>query len=241
MADKAPRAVRPVAVASSAPISHQPGSGDIAIEVQQIPAARNLPPKRAQTMWQFKTSGTDPDYCRTATLQGGSPRSSRRSALTCGALSFDRLTTLDRFVVLLTFWGACFAVSAIHAEPIAPQDIYVLNGNTIDRYGQPIRLVGFDAPEGQHAQCDNERTMAARTAARLRQILARGVTIDLEIIACACPPGTQATQQCNNGSPCGRLTVDGKDVGAMLIAERLAHTLVCSENSCPKHTSWCPS
>ena len=134
------------------------------------------------------------------------------------------------------------AATAVHAEPIASQDIYVLDGNMIDMHGQRIRLVGFDAPEeGQRAQCASERTLAARTAARLRQIIQRGDKIDLQMVACVCPPGTEGTQQCNNGWSCGRLTVDGKDVGATLVAENLAHAFVCGQYSCPKRMSWCSS
>jgi endonuclease YncB( thermonuclease family) len=132
------------------------------------------------------------------------------------------------------------AVTAAYAEPIASQDIYVLEGNVIDKQGQRIRLVGFDAPEeGQRAQCASERTLAARTAARLRQIIRRADKIDLQIVACACPRGTEGTQQCNNGWPCGRLTVDGKDVGGMLVAENLAHEFVCGQYACPTRMSWC--
>jgi endonuclease YncB( thermonuclease family) len=131
------------------------------------------------------------------------------------------------------------ALTPVRAEPIASQDIYVLDGNTIDMHGRRIRLAGFDAPE-EGARCASERTLAARAAARLRQIIRRGGKIDLQMVACACPPGTEGTQQCNNGWSCGRLTVDSKDVGAMLVAENLAHTFVCGQYSCPKRTSWCP-
>jgi endonuclease YncB( thermonuclease family) len=132
-------------------------------------------------------------------------------------------------------------VTAVYAEPIASNDIYVLDGNTVDMHGQRIRLVGFDAPEeGQRARCATERTLAARASARLRQIIRRGDRIDLQMVACACPPGTEGTQQCNNGWQCGRLTVDGKDVGDILVAESLAHAFVCGQYSCPKRMSWCP-
>jgi len=136
---------------------------------------------------------------------------------------------------------ALLAVTAAHAEPIAPQDIYVLDGNTIDMHGQRVRLMGFDPPEeGQHARCAQERSLALRTAARLRQIIRRGGKFDLQIIACPCPAGTERTTQCYSGWPCGRLTVDGKDVGDMLVAENLAHTFVCGQYSCPTRVSWCP-
>ena len=142
--------------------------------------------------------------------------------------------------ILLWSGTLLLAVTAVYAEPIASQDIYVLDANTIDMHGQRIRLAGFDAPEeGQRARCPIERTLAARAAARLRQIIGRGGKIDLQMVACACPPGTEGTQQCNNGGACGRLTVDGKDVGATLVAENLAHTFVCGQYSCPKRLSWC--
>ena len=133
------------------------------------------------------------------------------------------------------------AVSVAHAELIALQSIYVMDGNTIDIRGQRVRLVGFDAPEeGERARCASERTLAARTAARLRQVIRRGDKIDLQMVACACPPGTEGTQRCNNGWPCAQLTVDGKDVADMLVAENLAHAFVCGQYSCPNRTSWCP-
>jgi endonuclease YncB( thermonuclease family) len=143
--------------------------------------------------------------------------------------------------ILLWLIGLVLAATAVQAEPIASQHIYVLDGNTIDMHGHRIRLAGFDAPEeGQRARCATERTLAARAAARLRQIILRGDKVDLQMVACGCPPGTEGTQQCNSGWPCARLTVDGKDVGAMLVAENLAHTFICSQYSCPKRTSWCP-
>jgi endonuclease YncB( thermonuclease family) len=132
------------------------------------------------------------------------------------------------------------ALTAARAEPVASQDIYVLDGSTIDMHGQRVRLMGFDTPEeGQRAHCESERILAARTAARLRQIVRRGDRFDLEMVACPCPQGTEGTPRCNSGWPCGRLTVDGKDVGDMLIAENLAHAFVCGQNSCPQPRSWC--
>src|SRR5215831_15195494 len=115
--------------------------------------------------------------------------------------------------VLLWSVTLLLAATAVYAEPIASRDIYVLDGNTIDMHGRRIRLAGFDAPEeGQRARCATERALAARAAARLRQIILRGDKIDLQMVACGCPPGTEVTQQCNSGWPCARLTVDGKDV-----------------------------
>jgi hypothetical protein len=64
--------------------------------------------------------------------------------------------------------------------------------------------------------------------------------IDLQIVDCSCRPGTAGTMACNYGCACGYLTVDGEDVGDVLIAERLAHPLMCGKHSCPRRQSWCP-
>jgi endonuclease YncB( thermonuclease family) len=90
--------------------------------------------------------------------------------------------------ILLWSVTSLLAVTAVYAEPIASNDIYVLDGNTVDRHGQRIRLVGLDAPEeGQCARCANERTLGARASARLRQIIRRGDRIDLQMVAPVLP------------------------------------------------------
>jgi endonuclease YncB( thermonuclease family) len=132
-------------------------------------------------------------------------------------------------------------ISIAHADPIAPADIYVIDGNTIDVHGKRIRLIDFDAPElGGHAHCGLERMLAARATSRLRQIVRNGGDLDLQIVACSCHPGTEGTFACNYGRACGYLTVDGRDVGEVLIAENLAHPYVCGRYSCPRRQPWCP-
>jgi endonuclease YncB( thermonuclease family) len=83
--------------------------------------------------------------------------------------------------------------------------------------GKWIRLVGFDAPElGGHARCGLERTLAARAASRLRQMIRTSDDIDLQIVEWSCRPGTEGTMACNYKRACGYLTVDGQDVGDVL-------------------------
>jgi endonuclease YncB( thermonuclease family) len=72
-------------------------------------------------------------------------------------------------VRLLLAMMLLFAATA-HADPIASQDIYIIDGDTIAVHGKTIRLVGFDAPElGGRAQCGIERMLAARATSRLRR------------------------------------------------------------------------
>jgi endonuclease YncB( thermonuclease family) len=131
--------------------------------------------------------------------------------------------------------------SVAHADPVKPADIYVVDGDTIEALGKRIRLSGFDAPElGGHAHCGLERMLAARATSRLRQLIRTGGNLDLKLIPCSCRPGTEGTMACNYGRACGVLTVEDEDVGDILLAENLAHPLMCGRYSCPKREPWCP-
>jgi endonuclease YncB( thermonuclease family) len=102
------------------------------------------------------------------------------------------------------------------------------------------RLVGFDTPEkGNLARCDDERLLAESATGRQRQPIARA-RVSLRRVPCAgCRAGDEGTQRCNCGRLRGSLTVDGRDVGQILISEGLAHPYVCGLRGCPPKKSWC--
>src|SRR5689334_5378577 len=117
--------------------------------------------------------------------------------------------------------------------------IVVVDGDTVRHRGQVYRLVGFDTAErGDRAQCDAERRLAEKASERLRLLIAGG-NADLRRVPCECRPGEEGTPRCNYGRLCGSLTVGGRDVGQILISERLAHPYVCSAGRCPRKQSWC--
>ena len=117
--------------------------------------------------------------------------------------------------------------------------IEVVDGDTVRSNGESFRLVGFNTPKsGFNAQCSSERALSARATDRLQQLLASGEP-NLKRVACACDPGTEGTPRCNHGRLCGKLTVDGRDVGAILIAEGLAERYVCGTTSCPPRRNSC--
>jgi endonuclease YncB( thermonuclease family) len=132
-------------------------------------------------------------------------------------------------------------ISPVIAEPIDPQDIRVIDGDTIRAYHEPpdVRLVGFNAPETRNAACTAEAELGARATRRLRDLIRAG-NLDFTYVRCSCPPATQGTFSCNYGRDCGTLRANGRDVGAILIEEGLAVPFVCSGDRCPRTPRpWC--
>jgi endonuclease YncB( thermonuclease family) len=127
------------------------------------------------------------------------------------------------------------------AEPIEPSQVRVIDGDTIKVYntGPNVRLVGFNAPETRKAMCDAERALGDQATRRVRDLVRTG-GLDYSQVSCACRPGTEGTMACNYGRQCGTLKANGRDVGAILIAEGLAVPFVCGATSCPKTPKpWC--
>jgi endonuclease YncB( thermonuclease family) len=139
------------------------------------------------------------------------------------------------FALLLTL-----ATPAV-AEPIDPEDVTVIDGDTINVFHvQPnVRLVGFNAPESSNALCEAERRLGVRATQRLLDLV-RGGHLDFVYVRCSCPASTQGTRFCNYGRDCGTLKSNGRDVGAILIEEKLAVPFICGATSCPKTPRpWC--
>ncbi len=125
----------------------------------------------------------------------------------------------------------------VHAAPVEPGAIRVIDGDTIAAGGKTFRLVGFDTPEtGPRAQCPAERGLGAEATQRLRRIVAGG-GLDLRRVSCRCRPGTEGTRACNYGRLCGTLTAGGRDVGEILIAAGLARLYPFGAQVGP--ANWC--
>jgi endonuclease YncB( thermonuclease family) len=143
-------------------------------------------------------------------------------------------------VVFQTAALLLFLMSNATAEPVTLRNIQIIDGDTIRHGGRVVRLVGFDTPEtGERARCDSERKLGTAATNRLRELIATG-TAALDAVPCSCRTGTEGTQFCNYGRACGVLTINGRDVATILIAEELAHPLRCGARSCPPRQPWCP-
>lgn len=165
--------------------------------------------------------------------------------LLCIAIATVRglYSTFDKFA--LTEATSYFTSRTVTGtgEPISRNEFDVTDGDTIQIHGeaQGLRLVSFNTPETNRAQCPKELEWGNRAKARLKDIVAKA-KLELRRIPCACTPGTEGTEECNFGRSCGRLIADGIDVGDTLISEGLAVAFVCGAISCPSlPRPWCRS
>ena len=130
-------------------------------------------------------------------------------------------------------------IQILRPTPLQSGPIEVIDGDTVRLQGVVYRLTGFDAPErGDKARCDYERRRAEEATRRLRSLIAGGGT-SFKRVACACRPGQEGTNNCNYGRLCGSVSINGSDVGQILISEGLAHSYVCGATSCPQRRPWC--
>lgn len=130
--------------------------------------------------------------------------------------------------------------SAAPSAGFQSQSFTVTDGDTVRMSdGTRVRLVGFNTPEKFEPKCSREAALGNEASERLRQLVASG-TSKVTRVACSCKPGTEGTDKCNHGRSCGTLTVDGRDVGEILISEGLAVSFVCGDTSCPPTPRpWC--
>ncbi|WP_342585732.1 thermonuclease family protein [Rhizobium acidisoli] len=117
----------------------------------------------------------------------------------------------------------------------------ITDGDTIRlNNGTRVRLVGFNTPEKFEPMCSNEAKLGNRASERLRELVGHAASTNVSLVACSCKPGTQGTKKCNYGRSCGKLEVDGRDVGQILISEGLAVPFVCGATGCPPTPRpWC--
>ncbi|EJC80651.1 micrococcal nuclease-like nuclease [Rhizobium leguminosarum bv. trifolii WSM2297] len=117
----------------------------------------------------------------------------------------------------------------------------ITDGDTIRlNNGTRVRLIGFNTPEKFEPLCSNEAKLGNRASERLQELVGRANTTNVSLVACSCKPGTEGTKKCNYGRSCGKLEVDGRDVGQILIDEGLAVPFVCGATGCPPTPRpWC--
>jgi endonuclease YncB( thermonuclease family) len=130
--------------------------------------------------------------------------------------------------------AACWALLA--GQALA--DIYVVDGDTIIVDRERIRIVGIDAPEIGHAQCELELKRGLEAKAFL-----------LTMIVDACGPLARASASCLDiarlpkpdryGRTLAGISVGGRDVASEMISAGHARPYVCPGGRCAARKPWC--
>lgn len=97
----------------------------------------------------------------------------------------------------------------------------VVDGDTIWWHGEKLRLVGIDTPESHSPRCVRQSPLAGAATARLVELLQDGT------------PTIAREGADRYGRTLARLSVNGIDLGGVLLAEGLARVYV------PGERPWC--
>jgi micrococcal nuclease len=124
--------------------------------------------------------------------------------------------------LVLSVLALLFGTMALLAS--APITIHVTDGDTIRLNGQLCRLMDFDAPETKRAKCTKERLLGLEAKRRVEEMLKEGATAKL------------VGPDCKHDRKCCRVTLNGEDVGDILMREGLAVPYPGGRG--PKH-DWC--
>jgi endonuclease YncB( thermonuclease family) len=146
---------------------------------------------------------------------------------------------MRHFLLFIALLSSLSAVA--EAGPIEPGDVHVIDGDTIRVFHKEpnVRLVGFNTPETRRATCEAERELGSKATRRVRELVGAG-NLQFDFVRCSCKPGTEGTMACNYRRRCGTLKANGRDVGEILIAEKLAVSFKYGETCCPKTPRpWC--
>ena len=115
---------------------------------------------------------------------------------------------------------------------LAAGAISIVDGDTFDIGNERWRPTGYDAPEIRNAKCPEERALGVAASFRLQHLISTAQTIR------ATPKRRRVSGKLTKdkwGRQLGTLTVDGRDVGSILIAEGLARPY-----NGGRRESWCP-
>jgi micrococcal nuclease len=167
----------------------------------------------------------------------------------------DVIAMLGAIILCIGFGASMFGLSstversqlanldnATSGQPSAAQMKFTItDGDTIRlSNGTRVRLVGYNTPEKFEPMCQAEAELGHRASDRLKELVDRASATQVNLVACSCKPGTEGTKRCNYGRSCGRLEVDGREVGQILIREGLAVPFVCGATGCPPTPRpWC--
>lgn len=118
---------------------------------------------------------------------------------------------------------------------LALGSLTVVDGDTLhdNRRNQDYRLFGIDTPETERAKCEGEKALGLAAAARVGELLA-GAEVVVGLPGWN-PGGRDRWPRDGFGRRIGRIELDGRDLGEILLAEGLARPY----SGRGAHPDWC--
>lgn len=110
-------------------------------------------------------------------------------------------------------------LALVMALAVSASQVQVVNSDTVFAEGRAYRLYRIDAPQ-ERTICDLERTRAAALEAFVQSLVASAH--DVNIRPGFNPRGRQSWPNDHRGTRLARISIDGQDLGEILIARGYA-------------------
>lgn len=111
-------------------------------------------------------------------------------------------------------------LALLMALAISASQVQVVNSDTVFADGRAYRLYRVDAPQA-NSICDLERSRAEELKMLVNELVASAQTV--EVRPGFNPRGRQSWPNDHRGTRLARITLDGQDLGDILIARGLAY------------------
>lgn len=118
-------------------------------------------------------------------------------------------------LAFVTLFAVAVRARTIRADEVDGNRIVIIDGDTVALPGTPserIRIYNIDAPETRNAHCEAENVAGLKAKERLAELL-RDATVSVD----RCEPSGRCEDRYRR--TLARLSVKGRDVGGILVAE----------------------
>ncbi len=113
-------------------------------------------------------------------------------------------------ILLLSIFLGLLLLARAHAETFDGRRVVIIDGDTIAIGSERVRILNVDTPETFRPRCEAELVAGLKAKERLAELLRAG------------PVGIDRHGEDRYRRTLARLSVGGRDVGSVLIAEGLA-------------------
>src|SRR5580765_3453965 len=123
--------------------------------------------------------------------------------------------------------AAAIVALVLAASAVGAEDIVTIDGDSFRLDGEIVRIIGYDAPDGEHPRCETERQSSYAAQEALRRILV-GSRLKIE-----------RNGKDRRGRTTARVLANGRDVAELMISAGHGVAYTCPNADCPERMDWC--